>query len=66
MFDTLFREMPKAGWRTLYFDIESASRKALDYYRKGIIPNQSIEASRLARRAALDVNVGSVIFGCPK
>jgi radical SAM superfamily enzyme YgiQ (UPF0313 family) len=56
--------MAKAGWRMLYFGIEGVSQKALGYYGKVVIRNQSIEGSRLARRAALDVNFGFVIIWC--
>lgn len=62
---TMFREMAKAGCRVLYFGIESANQKVLDYYGKGITPNQSQKATKLARRAGIDVIVGSFIIGAP-
>ena len=34
----MFREMVKAGCRCLYFGIESANKRILDYYNKGINP----------------------------
>ncbi|MCJ7633575.1 B12-binding domain-containing radical SAM protein [Candidatus Bathyarchaeota archaeon] len=62
---TMFKEMVKAGCRMLYFGIESANQKVLDYYGKGITPNQSQQATKLARRAGVDVIVGSFIIGAP-
>jgi radical SAM superfamily enzyme YgiQ (UPF0313 family) len=63
-FDT-FREMVKAGCRILYFGMESANQRILDYYRKGITPEQSKLAARNARKAGVDVIVGSFIVGAP-
>jgi len=61
----MFREMVKAGCKTVYFGIESANQRILDYYRKGITPDQSEGAVRKARKAGVDVIVGSFIFGAP-
>ena len=63
-FDT-FREMVKAGCRTLYFGMESANQRILDYYKKRITPEQSKVAARNARKAGMDVIVGSFIVGAP-
>jgi anaerobic magnesium-protoporphyrin IX monomethyl ester cyclase len=63
-YDT-FREMVKAGCRTLYFGMESANQRILDYYDKRITPQQSKIASRNARRAGFDIIVGSFIVGAP-
>ena len=61
----MFREMVKTGCKVVYFGIESANQRILDYYRKGITPDQSEGAVRKARKAGTDVIVGSFIFGAP-
>jgi len=61
----MLREMAKAGCKLLYFGIESANQKILDYYKKGITPEQSRSAVRKARKAGIDVIVGSFIVGAP-
>jgi anaerobic magnesium-protoporphyrin IX monomethyl ester cyclase len=61
----MFREMVKAGCRCLFFGIESANQRILDYYRKGITPEQSEKAVCKARKAGVDVIVGSFIVGAP-
>jgi len=61
----MFREMVDAGCRCLFFGIESANQRILDYYRKGITPEQSEKAVRKARKAGVDVIVGSFIVGAP-
>lgn len=61
----MFREMANAGCRCLFFGIESANQRILDYYRKGITPEQSEKAVRKARKAGVDVIVGSFIVGAP-
>jgi len=61
----MFREMVKAGCKVVYFGIESANQRILDYYRKGITPDQSEAAVRKARKAGMDVIVGSFILGAP-
>jgi anaerobic magnesium-protoporphyrin IX monomethyl ester cyclase len=61
----ILREMVNAGCRCLFFGIESANQRILDYYRKGITPEQSEKAVRKARKAGVDVIVGSFIVGAP-
>jgi len=61
----MFRDMVKAGCRCLFFGIESANQRILDYYRKGITPEQSEKAVRKARKAGVDIIVGSFIVGAP-
>jgi len=60
-----FREMVKAGCRLLYFGVESANQRILDYYKKGITPHQTRRAVQSARKAGIDVIVGSFIVGAP-
>ena len=61
----MFWETAHAGCKILYFGIESASQRILDYYNKRITPGQSRVAVRTARRAGADAIVGSFIVGAP-
>jgi anaerobic magnesium-protoporphyrin IX monomethyl ester cyclase len=61
----MFREMVKAGCRMMYFGIESGTQKVLDYYDKKATPEQSKEAVEKARKAGMDLIVGSFIIGAP-
>jgi anaerobic magnesium-protoporphyrin IX monomethyl ester cyclase len=61
----MFREMVQAGCKILYFGIESGNQRILNYYRKGITPDQSRKAVNKARKAGMDVIVGSFIVGAP-
>jgi radical SAM superfamily enzyme YgiQ (UPF0313 family) len=63
--DDMLQEMVRAGCRMIYFGIESANQDVLDYYGKGITPSQSERAVATARRAGMDVIVGSFIVGAP-
>jgi radical SAM superfamily enzyme YgiQ (UPF0313 family) len=61
----MFRDMVKAGCRCLFFGVESGNQRILDYYRKGITPDQSEKAVSKARKAGVDIIVGSFIVGAP-
>jgi len=61
----MFRDMVNAGCRCLFFGIESANQRILDYYRKDITPEQSEKAVSKARKAGIDIIVGSFIVGAP-
>lgn len=61
----MFWEVAKAGCKILYFGIESANQRILDYYNKRITPAQSERAVRTARKAGADVIIGSFIVGAP-
>ncbi len=61
----MLRELVKAGCRMYYLGIESASQKVLDYYDKRATPQQARTAVRNARKAGVDVIVGSFIVGAP-
>jgi anaerobic magnesium-protoporphyrin IX monomethyl ester cyclase len=61
----MFWEIAKAGCKILYFGIESANQRILDYYNKRITPEKSRTAVRTARKAGADVIVGSFIVGAP-
>ena len=61
----MLRNMVKAGCRLLYFGIESANQRILDYYKKGITPQQAKEAVKKAKKSGMDIVVGSFIVGAP-
>jgi anaerobic magnesium-protoporphyrin IX monomethyl ester cyclase len=61
----MLREMVQAGCRVLYFGIENANQRILNYYNKKITPEQSETAVRTAKKAGVDVIAGSFIMGAP-
>jgi len=61
----VFREMVRAGCCMLYFGVESANQRILNYYKKGITPDHTRRAVRSARKAGVDIIVGSFIVGAP-
>jgi radical SAM superfamily enzyme YgiQ (UPF0313 family) len=61
----MFREMVQAGCKCLFFGIESGNQRILNYYNKGITPDQSQQAIQKARKAGIDIIVGSFIVGAP-
>jgi radical SAM superfamily enzyme YgiQ (UPF0313 family) len=61
----MFWEIARAGCKILYFGIESANQRILDYYNKRITPHQSEVVVRTARKAGADVLIGSFIVGAP-
>ena len=61
----VFREMVGAGCRLVYFGVESANQRILNYFNKGITPDQTRKAVDSARKAGIDVIVGSFIVGAP-
>jgi len=61
----MFKDMVRAGCNGVYFGIESANQRILDYYNKGITPDQAIDAVRKARKAGVSIIVGSFIVGAP-
>jgi radical SAM superfamily enzyme YgiQ (UPF0313 family) len=61
----MLREIARAGCRILYFGIESANQRILNYYNKQTTPQQSKTAVKKARKAGIDVVVGSFIVGAP-
>jgi anaerobic magnesium-protoporphyrin IX monomethyl ester cyclase len=58
-------EMVKAGCKIVYFGIESANQRILDYYNKRITPKQSEDAVRITRKAGMNSIVASFIVGAP-
>ncbi|MFW9782458.1 MAG: B12-binding domain-containing radical SAM protein [Candidatus Heimdallarchaeota archaeon] len=63
--DEMLREMRLANCRTLYYGVESANQRILDYYRKEITPAQSILAVKKARKAKMPFVVSSFVVGAP-
>jgi len=61
----VFRDMVKAGCSLLYFGVESGNQRILNYYKKGTTPEQTRKAVGWARKAGVDVIVGSFIVGAP-
>jgi anaerobic magnesium-protoporphyrin IX monomethyl ester cyclase len=58
-------EMARAGCRVMYFGIESANQRILDYYHKQSTPQQAENAVKTARKAGMDIIIGSFIVGAP-
>ena len=61
----MLREMQKANCRIMFYGIESANQRILDYYRKNITPSQSILAVKKTRKAKIPFILGSFIVGAP-
>lgn len=61
----MMREMVKAGCKIMYFGIESANQRILDYYNKRITPQQSEKAVKTARKAGMNAIIASFIVGAP-
>ena len=61
----LFREMVRAGCKVLFLGIESANQRILNYYNKRATPELSEISVKTARKAGIDVIVGSFILGAP-
>ena len=61
----LLKKMVKAGLKIMYFGIENANQRILDYFNKAVTPQQSEAAVKTARKAGVDVIVGSFIVGAP-
>lgn len=59
----MFSEMVAAGLHVLYFGIENANQRILDYYNKTTTAQQAEKAVRTARKAGVDVIVGSFVIG---
>jgi radical SAM superfamily enzyme YgiQ (UPF0313 family) len=62
---SMLKELVRAGCKIIHFGIESANQRILNYYNKRITPQQSIDAVKAARKAGVDVIIGSLIVGAP-
>jgi anaerobic magnesium-protoporphyrin IX monomethyl ester cyclase len=63
--EEILREMQKSNCRIMFYGIESANQRILDYYRKNITPLQSIAAVKKTRKAKIPFILGSFIVGAP-
>ncbi len=61
----MLQEVAKAGCKVMYFGIESANQRVLNYYHKDITPEQSRRAVASARKAGIDILIGSFVLGGP-
>lgn len=61
----MIHEMSRANCRMIYFGIENATQKVLDYYDKQTTSKQAIDAVKKARNVGIDVIVASFIVGAP-
>ena len=61
----MLNEMSRANCRMVYFGIENATQKVLDYYRKQTNSKQAMNAVKKTRKAGIDVIVASFIVGAP-
>ncbi|NJF26038.1 B12-binding domain-containing radical SAM protein [Thermococcus sp. Bubb.Bath] len=59
------KAMKEGGCHTVYFGIESGSQRTLDFIGKGITPQQSLDAVKLAKKMGLHA-LGSFIIGFPE
>ena len=58
-------KMARANCRMMYFGIENATQKVLDYYDKQTNPQQAVDALKAAKKAGINVTVASFILGAP-
>jgi len=63
--DDMLQEMRRANCRIMFYGVESANQRILDYYRKNITPSQSILAVKKTRKAKIPFILGSFIVGAP-
>ncbi len=60
----LLKRMKDAGFDVIYFGVESASKRVLDYYQKTISAEQSARAIENAKKAGM-IAIASFIVGAP-
>lgn len=61
----MLKETARANCKILYFGIESANQRILNYYNKQITRQQSKTVVKTSRKAGIDVIIGSFIVGAP-
>ena len=61
---TIFSKMKEAGCEAVFFGLENANQRILDYYNKRITPQQSVKAVKAAKKAKLNAT-GTFIVGAP-
>jgi anaerobic magnesium-protoporphyrin IX monomethyl ester cyclase len=60
----MLKWMKRAGCRVIYFGIENAVDRILEYYNKNVTFSHSINAVKKAKKAGLDV-IGTYVLGAP-
>jgi len=63
--DEMLREMKRANCRIMFYGVESANQRILEYYKKNITPDQSVLAVKKTRKAKIPFILGSFIVGAP-
>lgn len=61
----MYKYMNRANFKSIFFGLESASQKVLDYYNKKITPDKSKLAIKKARKGGIDILMGSFVLGAP-
>ncbi|MFX1256952.1 MAG: B12-binding domain-containing radical SAM protein [Promethearchaeota archaeon] len=61
----MYEYMNKANFKSIFFGMESASQRILDYYQKKITPDNCKLALKKARKAGMDILMASFILGSP-
>ncbi|MHA1237846.1 MAG: B12-binding domain-containing radical SAM protein [Candidatus Odinarchaeia archaeon] len=61
----MLKSMVKAGCKIIYYGVESANQRILDYYKKGTTPEQAVKAVENARKARIDIITATFIVGAP-
>ncbi len=61
----LLDQLVSAGCKSINFGIESANQRILDYYNKGITPEQSLRAIKTAKQANINFVIGLFMLGAP-
>jgi len=59
----LLRAMENANFKIIMYGIESSSQRILNYYKKGITPQMSLQATKNARKAGFKIIIGSFMIG---
>ena len=61
----MIQHMAEAGARSIFIGVESPSSKVLDHFRKGIDPDQAVEAVQILKRNGIET-WASYILGAPE
>ncbi len=64
--DEMYKHMKQANFKSIFFGMESADQRVLDYYNKNITPSKCKLALKKARKAGIEVLMASFILGSPE